>query len=143
MKSIFAYADKGLQKRLSELVVLVADDQPEVRSLICAILTEAGVGRIFEAADGKAAMSLMDTDFDMVNFVICDWQMPGMQGIDLLRQLRTTNPSIPFLMVTSRSDKNSVLDARKAGVSAYIRKPFSPKQLEEKLKILLEQTMPS
>jgi DNA-binding response OmpR family regulator len=80
----------------------------------------------------------MSVDEDMVNFIICDWNMPGITGINFLRQVRTTHPHIPFLMITGRADKNSVIEAKSVGVSAYIKKPFSPRQLEEKVRFLIE-----
>ncbi len=60
-----------------------------------------------------------------------------MSGVELLRKVRDVDPSLPFLMVTGRSDKESVVEAKSSGVTAYIRKPFSPKQLEAKLRIIL------
>jgi len=60
-----------------------------------------------------------------------------MTGVELLRQLRTIDPSLPFLMITGRSDVDSVMEAKSSGVTAYIRKPFSSKQLEAKLRIIL------
>lgn len=139
MGSLLSNANKNLSKKIAGLAVLIVDDQAEIRTLVREILAESGVTRTFEVADGKAGLDFISTDFDMINFVICDWNMPGMTGIDFLRQLRTTHPDMPFLMVTGRGDKNSVMDAKIAGVSAYIRKPFSPRQLEEKVKVLLEQ----
>ena len=78
----------------------------------------------------------IDADFDMVNLVICDWNMPRMNGVDFLRQIRTIFPDLPFLMVTGRCDKDSVVQAKMAGVTAFIKKPFSPDQLETKLRVL-------
>jgi CheY-like chemotaxis protein len=129
--------DSKTQKKISELKVLIVDDQPEVRTLIRDVLVEAGVTRTFEAANGREALQFIDADFEPVNFIVCDWNMPGMNGIDFLKQIRTVFPDIPFLMVTGKSDKNSVLDAKIAGVSAFIRKPFSPEQLETKLRLLV------
>lgn len=131
--------DNELRKRIAELGVLIVDDQPEIRALLRDILSEVGVTTTFEANNGKEALDFVSADFDMVNFIICDWNMPTMTGIDFLKQLRTTHPDMPFLMVTGRSNKNSVVEAKIAGVSAYIRKPFSPKQLEEKLRVLLQK----
>ncbi len=73
----------------------------------------------------------------MVDLVLCDWNMPGMSGLDFLRQVRSVGLEIPFLMVTGRADKESVIEAKDAGVSAYIAKPFSQTQLEAKLRILV------
>jgi len=122
--------------KFSDIKVLIVDDQPEIRAMIREIMSDLGVKQIYEAPNGREALLFIDTDFDVVNFVICDWNMPSMSGVDFLRQVRTVYPDLPFLMLTGRRDKNSVVQAREAGVTAYICKPFSPGQLEEKMRIL-------
>lgn len=131
---------KEVQKKIEDLKVLIVDDQVEVRGLIRDVLAEAGAGRTFEASNGKEAMQFIDADFESINLIICDWNMPSMNGLDFLRQIRSVFPDIPFIMVTGKSDKNSVVEAKIAGVSAFIRKPFSPEQLESKLKFLVSNT---
>ena len=74
-------------------------------------------------------MTFIDSAFDFVNVIICDWNMPNMNGVEFLRQLRSVDAEIPFLMVTGRTDVNSVVEAKSSGVTAYISKPFSPQQL--------------
>jgi two-component system chemotaxis response regulator CheY len=108
----------------------------EMRMTMRALLADFGITQIFEATNGKEALQFIDADFDIVDLVICDWNMPAMEGIDFLRQLRTVFTDIPFLMVTSRADKDSVVEAKLAGVTAYIRKPFSPAELESKIRVL-------
>jgi CheY-like chemotaxis protein len=125
-------------KKADHIKVLVVDDQAEIRSLVREVLADAGVTQVYEAQDGKAALQFVDADFDMVNLIICDWNMPGLSGIEFLRQIRTVFPDLPFLLVTGRCDKKSVMEAKMAGVSGYIRKPFSPGQLEEKLRIMMD-----
>jgi len=124
--------------KLENLKVLIVDDQSEIRSLIREVLVEAGIYQIFEAGDGRSAMQFVDADFDMVNLIVCDWNMPGMNGVDFLRQIRSVFPDLPFLMITGRCDKKSVIEAKLAGVSAYISKPFSPIQLEMKIRNLVD-----
>lgn len=128
---------KKLKKKIESLRVLVVDDQPEVRALIRDMLAEIGVIRTFEAANGIEAIEFMQAGGDVIDFIICDWNMPAMSGIDFLKQIRAVHPDLPFLMVTGKSDKDSVLEAKDSGVSAYIRKPFSHEQLEIKMKALL------
>ena len=65
--------------------------------------------------------------------------MPAMTGVEFLRQLRTVDPDVPFLMITGRSDMESVVEAKASGVTGYIRKPFSALQLETKLRIILKK----
>jgi two-component system chemotaxis response regulator CheY len=123
--------------QFADLKVLIVEDQAEARAMLRNMLAELGITQIFEAPDGREAMNFIDSAFDFINLIICDWNMPGMSGVELLRQLRTVDPSLPFLMVTGRSDMESVVEAKSSGVTAYIRKPFSPKQLEAKLRIIL------
>ena len=131
---------KEVQKKIDELKVLIIDDQPEVRALIRDVLAEAGASRTFEATNGKEALQFIDADFETINMIICDWNMPSMNGLDFLKQIRSVFPDIPFIMVTGKSDKNSVIEAKVAGVSAFIRKPFSPEQLETKLRFLVSNS---
>ncbi len=125
----------------NELKVLLVDDQSEARAMLRNMLIEMGVNQIFEASNGKEALKFMDSAFGLINLIVCDWNMPSMTGVALLRQLRTVEPHMPFLMVTGRSDVESVVEARASGVTAYIRKPFSVKQLEAKLRIILYRMM--
>ncbi|MDY0030270.1 MAG: response regulator [Pseudobdellovibrionaceae bacterium] len=126
---------KNIQS-IKDLKILVVDDQLEVRAMIRNMLTELGITQIFEAADGKEAMVFTDNAMDMIDIVICDWNMPKMSGIDLLKQMRSVYPEVPFLMITGRSDVESVSMAKSSGVTAYIRKPFSPAHLEIKLRVI-------
>ena len=122
---------------LFEIRILIVEDQPDARALLRGMLGEMGVTQIFESKDGREALTFMDAAFDFVDLIICDWNMPGMSGLDLLRQLRTVDPNLPFLMITSRGDLDSVMAAKSANVTGYIRKPFSPAQLEAKIRIIL------
>lgn len=125
--------------KLEDLKVMLVDDQIESRSLLRNMLSEMGVTQVFDAPDGRQALLFLDSAFDMVDVVICDWNMPNMTGVELLRQLRTVSPETPFLMVSGRADKDSILEAKKSGVTAYIRKPFSVHQLEAKLRIMVQR----
>lgn len=128
-----------MDNTFDELKILIVEDQQDVRAMIKNLLGEFGVTQIFEATDGREALQFMDAAFDFVNLVICDWNMPEMSGVEFLRQLRSVDPSIPFLMVTGRSDFDSVVEAKSAGVNAYIRKPFSPAQFEVKLRTVAQR----
>lgn len=121
---------------LEKLRVLIVDDQQEMRSMIKGMLIEMGITQTFEASDGKEALSFSDAALDMVDVVICDWNMPKLSGVEFLRQMRSVSPEMPFLMITGRSDIDSVAEAKASGVTAYIRKPFSPAQLETKLRVI-------
>jgi two-component system, chemotaxis family, chemotaxis protein CheY len=120
-------------KGLGELRMLIVDDRQESRAMLKNMLLEIGVAQVFETADGKEALQFL-SDFDFVDIVLCDWNMPGMDGMALLHHLRRTDPSLPFMMVTGRGDITSVAAAKRAGVSGYLLKPYSLVRLEAKLR---------
>jgi two-component system chemotaxis response regulator CheY len=120
------------------LGVLVVDDQPAFRSMIKKMLKDMRVNQVFEAATGREALRLIDSAPDMIGMCLCDWNMPGMTGIELLRQVRSVGLDVPFLMISGRADKESVIAAKDAGVTAFIVKPFSSTQLEIKMRLAVE-----
>ena len=122
-----------------DLKILIVEDQKEARSMLRNMLIELGVTQIFDASDGREAMDFIDSAFDMIDVIVCDWNMPKMSGVELLRQLRTVEPDMPFLMITGRGDMESVMEAKTSGVTGYIRKPFSSKELEAKLRIIMQK----
>lgn len=126
---------------LSKLKILLIEDQPDNRALTRNMLMELGINQIFEASDGQEGLSFADFARDMINFVICDWNMPNVSGLKVLRTLREDNPDLPFLMITGRGDIESVTKARDSGVSGYIKKPFSHVQLEAKLRIIIHRRL--
>lgn len=128
-----------MKKTLSQLCVLVVDDQSESRALLRNILSDLGVNQIYEAQDGKTGLAFIDSSFDLIDVVMCDWNMPQMNGIDLLRQIRSTGANTPFMMITGRSDKTSVVEAKSLGVNVYVRKPYSPTQIEAKLRAVVQR----
>lgn len=125
--------------KISDTRVLVVEDDTEAMTLLRQMLNSMGIDQVIAAKDGKEAQDLLgacDEIGDLVDLIICDWNMPKMTGLDLLRQVRTVSADIPFLMVTGASDEANVLDARSSGVTAYIVKPFSHEQLEKKLSVI-------
>lgn len=121
---------------LSNLKILIVEDQPESRMALKNILDELGVREVFEADDGRAGVQFVGESGNGIDLVLCDWNMPVMSGIDFFRHVRGQGNAVPFLMITGRGDHNSVMEARSTGVNGYIRKPFSPQQIEAKLRIL-------
>lgn len=121
---------------IEKLKILVVDDQSDMRAMVRGMLSEMGITQIFEASDGREALTFADAAIDMIDVVICDWNMPKLSGIELLRQMRSVMPDLPFLMLTGRGDLDSVAEAKSCGVTAYIRKPFSPANLEIKLRVI-------
>ena len=121
---------------ISELRVLLVDDSTEAISLVRAMLMELGINQVFTAKDGRQALDFLGDCDDLIDVVLCDWRMPRMSGLEVLRQLRTVDPDCPFIMITGSADADSVSRARESGVTAYIRKPFSAEQLEKKLRVI-------
>ena len=118
---------------LKNLHVLAVEDNTLTLRLIQAVLKDMGVGQVFTAGDGREAQTFLDGADDLINLIICDWNMPRMSGLELLKQVRMTRPEMPFLMVTARGTIDSVVAAKKSGVSGYVVKPFSPAELEQKV----------
>jgi two-component system chemotaxis response regulator CheY len=113
--------------------VLVVDDFSTMRRIIKNLLRDIGFTNISEADDGSTALPMLkDGAFD---FVVTDWNMPGMQGIDLLRAIRADSSlsHIPVLMVTAEAKKEQIVMAAQAGVNGYIVKPFTAATLNTKL----------
>jgi two-component system chemotaxis response regulator CheY len=113
--------------------ILVVDDFSTMRRIIKNLLKDLGFSNIQEADDGSTALPMLQQgDFD---FVVTDWNMPGMQGIDLLRAIRADAglKHIPVLMVTAEAKKEQIVAAAQAGVNGYVIKPFTAATLKEKL----------
>jgi two-component system chemotaxis response regulator CheY len=111
---------------------LVVDDSVTMRRIIVNSLQRIGYTDTVEAGDGQEALSRFDAS---IQFVITDWNMPNMSGIDFARALRARpdGRNIPILMVTTRSVREDILAAVEAGVNNYILKPFTPPVLKEKI----------
>lgn len=123
----------------SKMKVLLVDDEAYAIKLMRMLLQDMGVTQIFSAANGRDALKFLGECEDLVNLVLCDWNMPLMDGKTLLQQIRTVNPDLLFVMVTGRATVDSVREARDLRVNAYLAKPFSPIQLEEKLVAMYRQ----
>jgi two-component system chemotaxis response regulator CheY len=117
---------------------LVVDDFATMRKIIKKVLAELGYTHVEEADDGKPALELLNSHHEAgkpFNFIISDWNMPGMTGIDLLKACKESPhlKSIPFMLVTAESEQKNIIEAAKAGVSDYVVKPFNAQTLKIKL----------
>jgi len=123
------------ERLMSKVSVLVVDDAPFIRDLVKKGLRSQFPGiRIEEAVNGRKAQQMLDRDrFDLI---LCDWEMPEMSGLELLTWCRAHEKlsTTPFIMVTSRGDKENVVQAIQSGVSDFIGKPFSNEQLTTKVR---------
>ncbi len=122
---------------MADLKILAVDDSPTMRRIIVNSLKKAGFSDVMEATDGKDALAKMKVN--SFNFVITDWNMPEMDGMAFVTNLRATSEfkTIPILMVTTRSVQDDIVEAVKAGVNSYIVKPFTPDTLKEKIEQVL------
>jgi two-component system chemotaxis response regulator CheY len=113
---------------------LVVDDSPTMRRIVINSLQRFDFTDFVEASDGVEALERFD---DSVDFVITDWNMPNMNGIEFTRALRAHVPRpVPILMVTTRNVREDILAAVQAGISNYIVKPFTPQVLKDKIDLL-------
>lgn len=111
---------------------LVVDDSATMRRILVNSLQRIGYPDSVEAEDGQQALEKFDAS---ISFVITDWNMPVMSGIELARTLRAHGhgKTVPILMVTTRSVREDIVTAVEAGVNSYIVKPFTPQVLKEKI----------
>lgn len=119
------------------LTALVVDDFTTMRRIIRNILRDLGFGNVIDAEDGAAAVKILQTQ--KVDLVISDWNMPTMNGLELLKWVRGNGGTrdLPFLMVTAESQRDNIMEAVKAKVSNYVVKPFTAQSLAEKLQKVL------
>jgi len=125
-------ADKNLR-------FLVVDDFATMRRIVRNLLKDLGFNRVEEAEDGLDALNKLRADaFD---FVISDWNMPNMDGLQLLTEIRNdvNLKTMPVLMVTAEAKKENIIAAAQAGASGYVVKPFTAATLEEKLNKIFEK----
>ena len=115
------------------MTILTVDDFSTMRRIIRNILRQIGYNNIVEADDGSAAMKVLESQD--VDFVISDWNMPNMSGLELLKAIRATDKlqKLPVLLVTAEALKENVVEAVKAGVNGYIVKPFTAEVLKDKI----------
>jgi two-component system chemotaxis response regulator CheY len=112
--------------------ILVVDDSSTMRRIIIKVLSGLGFTDVVEAADGaKAVKAAEDTQ---ISLMLMDWNMPELAGIDAVRQIRAKGNKTPIVMVTTEAEKRRVVEAIQAGINDYLVKPFTPEQLQEKIR---------
>ncbi len=117
---------------------MVVDDSPTMRKIVVNALKRLGYNDIIEAEDGKDALAKLH--IEQVDFVITDWNMPNMNGLEFTKTIRASQEfkDLPILMVTTRGMKEDVLDALQARVNNYVVKPFTPQVLKQKIEQILQ-----
>lgn len=113
--------------------ILIVDDFSTMRRIIKNLLRDLGFTNTVEADDGLTALPILKAGG--IDFLVTDWNMPGMQGIDLLKEVRANDAlsSIPVLMVTAETKREQIIEAAQAGVNGYVVKPFTAGTLKEKI----------
>jgi two-component system, chemotaxis family, chemotaxis protein CheY len=116
---------------------LIVDDSKTIRMILSRILKELGY-EICEAANGKEALAVMESQKAAVDFVLADWNMPEMNGLDLLKRLRQDPElaGLKVIMVTTETEMDHMVSALAAGANEYVMKPFTKDILKEKLELV-------
>ena len=122
-----------------DLSFLVVDDFSTMRRIVGGLLRQCGATRILEAEDGAQALKVIENN--RIDFVVSDWNMPNMTGLELLKTLRA-HPKfarMPVLLVTAEGKKENIVEAAQAGADGYIVKPFTQDTLQEKITRILSK----
>ena len=119
--------------------ILIVDDFSTMRRIIKNLMRDLGYANTHEADDGLTALPMLKGGG--YDFLVTDWNMPGMQGIDLLKAVRSDPQlvSLPVLLVTAEARREQIVDAAEAGVNGYIVKPFTAQTLKEKINKIFER----
>ncbi len=124
--------DKNMQ-------ILVVDDFSTMRRIVKNVLRELGFNNMKEAEDGAPALQILKTS--KIDFVVTDWNMPGMTGLELLKAIRADEKlkTLPVLMVTAEAKREQIIEAAQAGVNGYVVKPFTAQTLKVKMEKVFER----
>nr|WP_319381742.1 chemotaxis response regulator CheY [Thiomicrorhabdus sp.] len=122
-----------------DMNILVVDDFSTMRRIVKNLLKELGFNNLDEADDGETAWPMIQTG--KYDFIVSDWNMPKMTGIDLLKHVRADQnlKDLPFLLITAEAKRSQILEAAQAGVDGYIVKPFTAATLNEKIQKIFER----
>jgi two-component system chemotaxis response regulator CheY len=122
----------------SEMKFLVVDDYSTMRRIVKNLLHDLGYLQVSEADDGSTALPMLKSG--TYDFLITDWNMPGMPGLELLKAVRADDrlARLPVLMLTAEAKREQIVEAAQAGVNGYVIKPFTAATLKEKIDKILE-----
>jgi len=122
-----------------DMKILIVDDFSTMRRIIKNLLRDLGFTNTDEADDGITALPMLESGH--YDFLVTDWNMPGMSGIDLLRKVRASDKlkGMPVLMVTAEAKRDQIIEAAQAGVNGYVVKPFTAQVLKEKIEKIFER----
>lgn len=119
--------------------ILLVDDSATMRKIQRNVLSQMGYDDIVEAEDGEHAIHQMKVHDFAIDLILCDWNMPKMNGIDFVRRIRAVEnlQKIPIIMVTTEGERGKVVEAVQAGAKGYVVKPFTPDVLREKIEEIM------
>lgn len=127
-----------MSQNAKDLTFLVVDDFSTMRRIIVNLLKELGFTKVVEAEDGVQGLAKFRST--SIGFVVSDWNMPNMSGLEMLQAIRKSErPGVPVLMVTAEAKKENIIEAAKSGADGYIVKPFTAATLGEKLGKILDK----
>ncbi|HLA20996.1 MAG TPA: response regulator [Pseudolabrys sp.] len=135
---------KALAAIFAAAKVLVVDDEHYMRKVVRTLLMSIGVRTVYEAADGRAGLELIRSVAPDV--VIVDWEMPGLDGADFVRMVRSPAsfpyPDVPIIMLTGHGERSRVVEAVQVGVNEFLLKPVSSKALQDRMVAVLTNPRP-
>jgi two-component system chemotaxis response regulator CheY len=124
------------QKRFAKMGALVVNHESGIVAIVTTILQSMGMTHIERALDGDKALALFAEDPYFVHFVVCDWSMPGMTGIQLIEKIRAVNATIPILILAGEASIDNVKAALAAGVSQFLAKPFTSADMQKRVRAM-------
>lgn len=128
---------------MGNISVLIVDDSPVMRKIVERSLRQAGIeiGQVYEAGNGLEALAVLNQQ--KVNLVLCDINMPGMDGLEFVKQLPTVEKAkgVPVVMITTEGSESHAVQALSAGARGNIRKPFTPDQVKEHIVPVLAENL--
>ncbi|MFP6736798.1 MAG: response regulator [Rhodospirillales bacterium] len=126
----------GDQKRFAKMGALVVNHESRIVAIVTTILQSLGMTHIKRALDGDKALALFAEDPYFVHFVVCDWSMPGMTGIQLIEKIRAVNATIPIWILSGEASIDNVKAALAAGVSQFLAKPFTSADMQKRVRAM-------
>lgn len=120
--------------------ILLVDDSATMRKIQRNVLSQMGYEDVVEAENGEHAIHQMKVHDFAIDLILCDWNMPKMNGIDFVRKIRSVENlrKIPIIMVTTEAEQKKVIEALQAGAKAYVVKPFTPEILKGKIQSIID-----
>ena len=124
------------ERSLENLVILVIDDDKDILAFVEALLHDMGASKVICASEGSIGLSYIFAASAQIDIVICDWNMPHVTGLDILKKTKASFPKITFAMLTAKSEEQDVVAAKNLGVDMYIAKPVVPASFREMIQKL-------